>query len=386
MNIPYFANIAIKRIQYNQCDAYLVGGCVRDMVMGKQQNDIDITTNMLPDEIEELFCHYKTINIGKKHGTVTVIIDNNPIEITTYRIENGYDDNRHPNSVSFNATLIEDLSRRDFTMNALCYNEKSGLIDKFNGIEDIKNKCIRAIGEPKKRFSEDALRILRAFRFMAQLGFSIEKHTLDAIYGCKDLLNNISFERITIELKKLMMAENCALTLLLMNEMSVLDNFIKPLKKHDIEALKASNQSLILRLAIVMTKEGIECLCFDTKTKVSVKKLICHKCDNIIPDKIYIKRMLKEMTYEELIILFEYKSLYGENLSKQKYLLNEIISNNECYSLKQLKINGNDIINCGIKKGIEVGKTLNLLLEKVITGELKNNNSMLIEYVNKLVG
>ncbi|MFZ2540119.1 MAG: hypothetical protein WAX04_14665, partial [Oscillospiraceae bacterium] len=340
MKLPDCAQKAIEMIEQNSCEAYLVGGCVRDMVMGKAQNDIDITTNMLPDKIEELFSHYKTIGIGKKHGTITVFIDNVPLEITTYRIESGYEDNRHPSNVCFTKTLKEDLSRRDFTMNALCYNDKSGLVDEFFGIQDIQNKCIRAIGEPKKRFSEDALRILRAFRFMAQLSFSIEESTKSELYECRELLQNISAERVTVELTKLLLSDKPVCTLRLMNELCVLENILKPLSQKEFVAIENSNPIIEIRLALALKKEGLDYLCVDKKTKDRTKMLWANQQFKIHPDKQSIKQKLNKLSYEGVLLLLDYQALLGEDVKEQRKLTLEIERTGECYSLKQLKISG----------------------------------------------
>lgn len=187
--------------------AYVVGGCVRDFIMCKAHTDIDITTSAEPNEVIDVFVDYKIIETGLKHGTVTVIIDAMPLEITTYRIDGNYSDNRRPNKVSFTKSIKEDLARRDFTINAIAYNPEVGFIDYFNGREDIDNKIIRAVGNPEERFNEDSLRILRGLRFSSQLGFKIEKRTADAMFSQGDLLKNISAERIASEFIKTLTGE-----------------------------------------------------------------------------------------------------------------------------------------------------------------------------------
>ncbi len=384
MKLPEFAQKALALIEANSGEAYLVGGCVRDMVMGKTQNDIDITTNMLPDEIEELFVRYKTLDVGKKHGTITVFIDDNPIEITTYRIEGGYEDNRHPKSVHFTNRLKEDLSRRDFTMNALCYNDKSGIVDEFYGVRDIQNRCIRAIGEPKKRFGEDALRILRAFRFMAQLDFFIEESTISAIYECRGLLKNISPERVTEEVTKLLLSNNPVGTLLLMSELHVLENILKPLSEIEQNAIENSNPTLEIRLAIALKKEGLESLCVDKKTKARVKMLWDNQHFKINPDKQSVKQKLNELSYEEVLLLLDYQALLGEDNKVQRNLVLEVEQNGECYSLKQLNINGDEIVLNGVPKGGKVGEILRILLDNVISGRVENEKSALLECVKNM--
>ena len=206
--LPEVADFIIRKIEDNRYEAYLVGGSVRDMLMGKKPNDIDITTNALPADIKRIFGDYIVIETGIKHGTVTVLKDEIPIEITTYRTEEGYSDGRHPDKVTFTTNITEDLSRRDFTINSIAYNPKSGYFDPFNGKKDIENKIICCVGDPKVRFEEDALRILRALRFSSVLGFDIENKTSEAIHECRHLLKNVSAERIYSEISKMLCGIN----------------------------------------------------------------------------------------------------------------------------------------------------------------------------------
>ena len=202
INIPNNVQFIIDTFYKNNYEAFMVGGCVRDCLLGLTPKDYDITTSALPNITESLF--EKTIPTGIKHGTITVVLDNENLEVTTYRTEGNYLDNRHPESVEFVSNIKEDLSRRDFTVNALAYNNKEGLIDYFNGIDDIKNKTIKAVGDPNKRFQEDALRMLRAIRFSCQLGFKIDDSTYAAIKSNYKLIKNISIERIRDELCKIL--------------------------------------------------------------------------------------------------------------------------------------------------------------------------------------
>ena len=204
MNINKGAEKIINILEANGYEAYAVGGCVRDTIMGKTPNDWDITTNCLPEDIVHCFEGVRIIETGLKHGTVTLLIDDETFEVTTYRKDGAYTDNRHPDSVTFVTDLESDLSRRDFTVNAMAYNPRIGLVDLFGGREDIENKCIRCVGEANKRFGEDALRILRALRFASVLNFTINEDTSRAIYELKDNLSNISKERINCEFTKLL--------------------------------------------------------------------------------------------------------------------------------------------------------------------------------------
>ncbi|NLZ82338.1 MAG: CCA tRNA nucleotidyltransferase, partial [Clostridiales bacterium] len=206
IQIPDKVNNIIDTIMSHGYEAYIVGGCVRDMVLGKEPEDWDITTSATPLQIKKIF--KRTIDTGIQHGTVTVLLDHEHFEVTTYRLDGIYEDNRHPKEVSFTSSLTEDLRRRDFTINAMAYNKEEGFIDQFDGLADLEKGIIRCVGDPDERFNEDALRILRAVRFSAQLDFTIESATLEAIKDKVGFLRNISAERIRIELMKLLVSDH----------------------------------------------------------------------------------------------------------------------------------------------------------------------------------
>ena len=213
ISIPENVNSLISKLNNSGFEAYVVGGCVRDSLLGIEPNDWDITTSAKPDEIKSLFSDYQLIEVGEKHGTITVVIDYTPYEITTYRLDGAYSDNRRPDSVSFTSSLEEDLSRRDFTVNAMAYNDDNGLVDPFNGEIDLQYKALRCVGDPDKRFNEDALRILRALRFASTYNLSIEGTTSNSIVRNRLLLNNISAERIQNEFSKMLCGDNINLIL-----------------------------------------------------------------------------------------------------------------------------------------------------------------------------
>ena len=208
MKIPQKAKIIFELLEKSGYECFLVGGCVRDMLMGKVPHDIDITTDATPDEIKEVFKGYHTLDIGAKHGTITVILEGEPIEITTYRRESTYTDGRHPDSVTFTQNITDDLSRRDFTCNAIAYSPTIGIVDPFDGQSDIKSKTLRCVGTPAERFKEDSLRILRGLRFASVLGFTIDSATEKAMYSCRELINIVSPERIFTEISKLICGKN----------------------------------------------------------------------------------------------------------------------------------------------------------------------------------
>ena len=202
INLPEKVKFIIDTITAAGFEAFAVGGCIRDSILGRNPADWDITTSAKPEQVKALFA--KTFDTGIQHGTITVLLDKEGFEVTTYRIDGEYEDSRHPKEVVFTSNLIEDLKRRDFTINAMAYNETVGLVDEFGGLEDIDRGVIRCVGDPGERFSEDALRIMRAIRFSAQLGYEIEENTKQAIVELADTLQNISAERIQVELVKLL--------------------------------------------------------------------------------------------------------------------------------------------------------------------------------------
>lgn len=395
INIPKEVEIALNILHSNNYEAYIVGGCVRDSIMGTFPSDWDIATSAKPDGIMHCFNAYKTIETGIKHGTVTVIIGGMIIEITTYRIDGEYTDNRHPDNVLFTDNIALDLKRRDFTINALAYNQ-NGIIDLFGGIDDIKNKTVKCVGNPDERFNEDGLRILRALRFSSVLNFNIEKNTSDSIYRNKNLLNNISMERINIEFNKLLMGSN--FQNIIMNYKDIIETFlpeIRELSEKELECrLKSMNtlNSLTLRLAILLYKiefaEKIMMnLKYDNLTIKTVKLLIDNINEKIYPDPINIKHWLNKIQHNNLRKLIKIKMAMfpseKKELSQSEIIIDEIIETNQCYSLKTLAVNGIDLMDAGIPKGKNIGEMLNKLLYEVIEGNLKNERNGLIAFVNE---
>lgn len=208
MSIPKYVSDVLNRLEENGFSAYVVGGCVRDYLLGRPINDFDVATSALPEEMLEIFKDYKTVDNGIKHGTVAVVSENKLVEVTTFRSDGTYTDSRRPDSVSFERNIEEDLARRDFTINAMAYRKSEGIIDLYGGQEDLKNRLIRCVGNPHKRFSEDALRIMRGMRFASTLGFRIEEETLSAMLETKNLLQKIAKERITSEFRGVLLGES----------------------------------------------------------------------------------------------------------------------------------------------------------------------------------
>ena len=393
INLPDEVKKTLNILTNNGFEAYTVGGCVRDSIMGKSPSDWDITTSATPDEISSCFRGYRLIETGIKHGTITVIINKMQIEITTYRIDGKYSDNRRPDDVLFTDNIEFDLKRRDFTINALAYNGNE-IIDLFGGIDDIDNKTIKCVGDPDERFNEDGLRILRALRFASVLNFRTEKNTSESINKNKYLLNNISMERINTEFNKLLMGDNFHRTILEYRD--VIEVFIPELSKISLEELKyrlnamSSLNSLIFRLSVLLYKiEGpgsiLMRLKYDNATIKSVKLLTSNIDGKIYPEFVNVKKWLYSINYVNLYNFIQIKKALFESeyeeLLKVEKIMNEIIETNQCYSLKTLAINGQDLIALGIPKGRNIGEVLNEVLNKVIEGELENNKDSLHNYI-----
>jgi len=433
MQISAGAKSILEKLNASGFDAYLVGGCVRDSLMGLSCHDYDITTNALPFEISQVFSGNKIIDVGIKHGTVTVIIDSEPFEITTFRKDGEYKDNRHPENVTFSNSLAEDLSRRDFTVNSICYNPNVGYIDLFDGRNDINNKIIKTVGNLDKRFNEDALRILRALRFSAVLGFEIDKKTSLAIHKNAHLLKNISAERITSELMKMLVGVNIFQILMeYFDVFSIIIPEIAPMYKfdqrnkyhkydlweHTCHVVDNIKNELPLRLAALlhdigkpqtffenetgghfyghahvsyeMTSKILTRLKFDNKTKAKVEMLVRYHDGDIEPEVPRIKKMLSKFgnDFFDLIELKKADTLAQADFLKYRIdelallekIANEILSTKPCLTLKDLAVNGNDLIALGYT-GREVGEILKEILDLVIAEKLENNIEEIIKHI-----
>lgn len=376
--IDYVLDILIN----NGHKAYIVGGCVRDLLCGKAPHDYDITTSATPDETQRLF--KKTIATGIKHGTVTVIINGEQIEVTTFRTESGYNDSRHPESVDFVREVGDDLARRDFTVNAMCYNHKEGLIDLFNGKDDINNKVLRAVGTPETRFKEDALRILRLFRFAATLGFAIEKQTFNAAVKCAPLLKNISAERIFVELQKTANGSNPDIIRPLLDTDCLYDYSLKSADLNCISKLE-NKQDLrtfaLLNIASYNLPQTLDNLkCSNSFKDYCIK--MNYLTQNIInADKISIKKALNYADTDIISdVLLYYRYILSIDILKHKTLLDEIIKNGEAYKISHLDISGKDIMALGYN-GKQVGEKLDFLLNEVVKDSTLNKREKLLNLI-----
>ena len=377
--LPPDTEYIIETLQKNGYEAYAVGGCVRDMLNGDTPHDFDITTSAEPETVISLF--EKTVPTGIKHGTVTVIINGIPNEVTTYRADGEYRDHRRPDSVVFVKSLREDLARRDFTVNAMAYNKKDGLIDCFCGKEDIKNRLLRAVGEPERRFCEDALRILRLFRFSSVLEFDIEENTLKAALEYAPTLKRVSAERIFAELLKTVCGKNPA-ALKPLTDMGGLSFLgIKSRPDYDkIPLLKSPEIKLFTFLYSggVDAAEALELLRAPNKTQKAAKDMLTLLNMPKPETKPEIKEMLYLTSPSAVESCFGYKQAYGEDCKAAAVLLYEIIKNKEPYKIRDLKITGTDLIKHGIT-GEDIGKTLEKLRRAVILDPALNTRKRLEE-------
>ena len=429
----------LDTLNKNGFESFIVGGCVRDGLLKRQLKDWDITTSALPEEIVILFDH--TIPTGIKHGTVTGVINETNYEVTTYRIDGEYSDNRHPDEVIFTRSLKEDLSRRDFTINALAYNETEGLVDMFNGIEDIHNKTIKCVGEADKRFNEDALRMLRAVRFACQLQFSIDNATYEAMYNNYLLLKNVSAERIREELIKILLSSVPSQGIRMLQSTKLLDYIIPELNEtigfdqknphhdknvfdHIMAVLDNSVENLPVRLAALLhdigkpktfsiDKKGIghfygHNVVSSEMSEIILKRL---KFDNATIKKVLIiitehmsaynnmknktlKKFIGRVGVENLEDLFELqiadskghkKNADYSSILKRREDVKKILENGEAFTINQLKISGEDLIKLGYKPGKEIGIVLKELLEKVMEIPRLNSREQLLDMAkNKL--
>ena len=417
-------NYIIEKLNNNGFKAYAVGGVVRDLLLKKPCDDIDVTTSALPDQILEVFSSDKKVLTGLKHGTVGIVAFGRLYEVTTFREDGEYKDNRHPEEVRFVNDVKGDLSRRDFTVNAMAFHPKEGYIDPFFGEEDLKNKIIRCVGEPDKRFKEDGLRILRALRFSSQLGFEIEENTSKAIFDNKELLKGISGERILIELKKTLLGKFVAKVMLKYKEVfAVIIPELTPtfgfeqqsiyhrynVYEHIVHSIDKALPDAFIRLVLLfhdigkplcfsldekgrghfyghhkhseeIAKKALKRLKVDKNTYFNALKLIELHDKVIKEDKSSVKQVLREIgekaflnllkvqTADALAHTIKASNTRRTHINKIRNFYKEIKRNNECYSLKNLAVNGEDIKAMGYA-GQKVGEILSKLLDAVISGE-----------------
>ena len=437
IKIPKDAESIINRLNEHGYEAYVVGGCVRDSILGKTPNDWDICTSATPDKMIEIFADHEVIPTGLQHGTITIVVDHVPFEVTTFRIDGDYSDNRRPDTVEFTTDIVKDLSRRDFTVNAMAYNPKVGLVDPYDGKKDIQSKVIRCVGNADDRFHEDALRIIRALRFASVYGFEISSETAKSIHSNAGLLNNIAVERINVELCKLLCGKG--VLDILLNYSDVIATIIPELKPcigfnqnnryhqytiYDHIAHAVSNytgKDLIVKVALLLHDIGkplcytedkngghfyghgvpsrdiaegiVRRLKFDNYTQKNVVELVLYHDAVIEPTVKVVKRWLNKIGEEQLFRLLDIRMAdilaHAEGTQASRIercvavrsIAEDVISSEQCFKLKDLKVNGNDLMAIGIPQGRELGNALNWLLDMVINGEAQNDKDELLSLV-----
>lgn len=437
MRLPKHVKAIIKTLEEAGFEGYAVGGCVRDTLLQKEPDDWDITTNASPTQVKELF--YRTIDTGIQHGTVTVLMDKETYEVTTYRIDGEYEDSRHPKEVIFTANLLEDLKRRDFTINAMAYNDASGIVDAFGGIQDLENKVIRCVGNPVERFTEDALRMMRAVRFSGQLGYEIEERTGQAVSQLAPTLSKISAERICTELTKLMVsahpdylrkAYELGMTKVFLPEfdeaMETEQNnphHCYNVGEHILHSLTHVRKDKVLRFAMLfhdlgkavtktVDEEGIDhfyghveksaeiadkrmrSLRFDNDTREKVVRLVKYHDHKIELTKKAVRRAIVKVGEDIFPYLLEVKradflsqSLYKREekeaeLQQLTALYQQILNEKDCISIKNLAVNGSDLIAMGMKPGREIGEKLQTLFELVLEDPTCNTKDFLLSQIS----
>ncbi|MCR5507109.1 MAG: CCA tRNA nucleotidyltransferase [Lachnospiraceae bacterium] len=442
IKLPDKVRLIIQKLTDEGFEAYAVGGCVRDSLLGKTPNDWDITTSATPLEVKSIF--RRTVDTGIQHGTVTVLLGKDSYEVTTYRIDGKYEDGRHPKEVTYTASLEEDLKRRDFTINAMAYNDISGLVDKFDGLNDMHRGIIRAVGDPYERFGEDALRILRAIRFSAQLDYEIDKDTLQAVSKLAPTLEKISAERIRVELQKLITSKHPE-KLILMNETGVsgiilpeLDLMMETPQNtphhchdvgiHTIEALKKSvgydgelteDEIKILRLTMLLHDTGkpatritdsngrdhfygheekseaiassvLHRLKYDNDTINRVKRLVKYHDLREENTEATVRRITVLISKELMPVWFLVRrcDIYAQSMMDREEKLGDIdlcekifkkiIQRGDCLSMKELAVTGRDLMEIGYKSGPELGEELDRLFKKVLEDPAFNTKEKLL--------
>ncbi|MCI5862622.1 MAG: CCA tRNA nucleotidyltransferase [Lachnospiraceae bacterium] len=410
IEMPGEVKFIISELENHDYEAFAVGGCIRDSLLGRTPDDWDITTSATPEEVKEIF--QRTVDTGIKHGTVTVLIGKKAFEVTTYRIDGAYTDGRHPESVRYSKYLKEDLRRRDFTINAFAYNDECGLRDEFLGFRDLEWKIIRAVGNPEDRFSEDALRMMRAIRFAAQLGFNIELNTYNAIIKMAPNIKKVSAERIQVELTKTLMSDHPEVTAeyaktgLFVEILPVLYDILSGISaQKTLGLLRYVPKMAIMRYTALLryrkpqeARAVLRKLKLDNFTVNTVVKLIEHQNDinDVIEENdISVREAINRYGTELLELMFEFAEADGRmkrdytglnsrgrnvHLKTIKRLYEEILDRGDCVSLKGLAVNGNDLTELGIV-GEKIGETLNWLLHIVMENPALNNKNTLISFV-----
>ncbi len=383
MYLPENILTALDILSSGGFEGYAVGGCVRDAMMGIMPHDYDLTTSASPEDMLRLFADYRIIETGLKHGTVTVVINDENIEITTFRVDGEYLDNRHPETVKFTSSLEEDLSRRDFTVNAMAYNPKIGLVDLFGGMRDLESGVIRCVGEPDLRFNEDGLRILRALRFSSQLGFEIEKDTAESIRKNKGLLKNMSRERIFSELTKLLCGKTPELAVTAFCE--VFAEFTEC--TGDFSSLSSGRADKFLRYAAFYKASlnpaaNLKALRADNETIRVVTSLVKRYKEDY-GDVLSVKYLLRDEGVDFANLLCEFLKSQGRDSDFFKNTISQV--KDSCFSLGQLNLKGSDLMAIGMPGGKNIGIVLESALDAVISGAVPNEKDKLLTFAKSVL-
>ena len=412
IELPEDVRSILSKLEREGYDAYVVGGCVRDTLLGKEPEDWDITTSAKPEEIKKAFV--KTVDTGIKHGTVTVIINGNGYEVTTYRIDGEYKDGRHPEEVRFTRSLRDDLKRRDFTINAIAYNDSNGLKDLFYGRSDLHNRIIRAVGNPEYRFKEDALRMMRAIRFSAQLGFNIDIETYHAIIRCSHLIKQVSVERIQTELTKTLMSVNpeavkeYQLTGLFIEILPEINKILASRESQKVCALlKKVPNTIAMKYAALLSpleadaaRSVLKGLRLDNNTVNTVTQIIYHSKNNgqIDENDIAVREAIYKLgpRLMENLFVFEAAQIQMKedvtgltmrgarnHLKTIMRIYEEVLSRGDCVTIRDLDITGSDLLKLGLS-GKQVGETLEWLIHIVLENPKLNDKSTLLAMVGNI--
>ena len=393
IQLPYEVEWVIGKIRDAGYEAFAVGGCVRDTLLGRTPEDWDVTTSARPEAVKAIF--ERTVDTGLQHGTVTVLKNRKGYEVTTYRIDGEYHDGRHPDSVEFTPNLLEDLKRRDFTINAMAYRHETGIVDEFGGMEDLKAGIVRCVGRPEDRFTEDALRLLRALRFSAQLGFEIEESTYAAIKTIAPNLAKVSKERVQAELTKLLLSAHPE-RILLLKETGLsaqivpgFDAVFAPALFSELSRLPAEKSlrwaGFLLCQSTKQAEAVLKGLKMDNETIGNVSRMIEGAKETLPLEKPAVRRAMSRYTPYQLEGALKLKELMGSpDAGEIRRLREEIIRDGDCVSLKDLAVKGRDLLEAGVERGPMVGEILNHLFDLVLLHPEKNDRELLLKEVRRL--
>ena len=393
IQLPYEVEWVIGKIRDAGYEAFAVGGCVRDTLLGRTPEDWDVTTSARPEAVKAIF--ERTVDTGLQHGTVTVLKNRKGYEVTTYRIDGEYHDGRHPDSVEFTPNLLEDLKRRDFTINAMAYSHETGIVDEFGGMEDLKAGIVRCVGRPEDRFTEDALRLLRALRFSAQLGFEIEESTYAAIKTIAPNLAKVSKERVQAELTKLLLSAHPE-QILLLKETGLsaqivpgFDAVFAPALFSKLSQLPAEKSLRWAGFLLCQREKQAEAvlkgLKMDNETIGNVSRMIEGAKETLPLEKPAVRRAMSRYTPYQLEGALKLKELMGSPDAEEiRRLREEIIRDGDCVSLKELAVKGRDLLEAGVERGPMVGEILNHLFDLVLLHPEKNDRELLLKEVRRM--